>query len=62
MKQAVLKSFDMTWLPLTGLLIFVVMFALYALWALRRSNQGMFEHVAGLPLSEAPAQKRNSHE
>ncbi len=62
MKQAVLKNFDLTWLPMTGLVIFVVMFALYALWAWKKSNIPLFEHAAALPLDEARPQENASHD
>jgi len=50
MKQLVLKSFDMTWVPLTGLVIFVVCFALFTYWTYKKSNKEFYMKAAFLPL------------
>ncbi|MFP5458141.1 MAG: cbb3-type cytochrome oxidase subunit 3 [Bacteriovoracia bacterium] len=60
MKQAVLSHFDLTWIPLTGLVIFVVCFGLYTYWTFKKSNKEFFERAAGIPLDLEPREK--SHE
>lgn len=52
MKQAALKNFDITWLPITGLIIFVVCFAAYTYYTYRKSNKDFYDQAAQLPLSE----------
>lgn len=52
MKQAVLKNFDLTYLPLTAMAIFVVAFTAYAIWAYSKSNKVFFEHAANIPFND----------
>jgi cbb3-type cytochrome oxidase subunit 3 len=60
MKQAVLSQFDLTWIPLTGLVLFVVCFAAYCYWTFKASNQQAYSRAATLPLQDpAPAQRSN---
>ncbi len=53
MKQAVLKNFDLTYLPLLAMAIFVIAFTAYAIWAYSKSNKAFFEHVANIPLNDS---------
>ena len=64
MKQEALRSFDMPWLPVTALILFIVCFALYAWWTYRRQNRPYFDHVAQIPLEDAPRKSltRNQYE
>ena len=52
MKQSVLKAWDLPWLSVTALILFVACFSLYAWWTYRRENKEMFEHVANIPLDD----------
>lgn len=52
MKQAALKHFDITWLPLTGLVIFVVCFTLYAFYTYKKSNKSFYERASFIPLND----------
>lgn len=52
MKQAALSTFDLTWLPLTGLVIFVVCFVAYTYWTFKKENKGMYEEISMIPLEE----------
>lgn len=54
MKQEVLKAWDIPWMPVTALILFVVCFSIYVWWAYRRQNQAHFERVAQIPLEDAP--------
>ena len=54
MKQEALRGFDMPWLPVSALILFVLCFALYAWWTYRRENKPHFERVALIPLEDAP--------
>ncbi len=58
MKQEVLKHFDVPWLPLTALVLFVVCFAAYTYWTYRKANRPHFESVSRIPL-EDPSIKTN---
>ncbi len=50
MKQAALSQFDLTWIPLTGLVIFVVCFTLYTFWTYKKSNKAFYEKASLIPL------------
>lgn len=52
MKQAVLSHWDMPWLPLTALVIFVVCFGLYTWWTFRKDNKPHYDAAAMIPLEE----------
>jgi len=59
MKQAALSHFNLPWLPITGLIIFVVCFTLYTYWTYKKENKGVYEEASMLPLEEAPRERRN---
>ena len=59
MKQAALSNFDIPWLPITGLIIFVVCFSLYTYWTYKKANKAIYEQVSMLPLEEAASERRN---
>ena len=59
MKQQALSTFDMPWLPVTALVLFVVCFTLYAWWTYRRENKMHFERVAQIPLDDPQTFKDN---
>lgn len=52
MKQEALSNFDMPWLPITGLIIFMVCFLLYIYWTYKKENKEMYEQAAMIPLEE----------
>lgn len=52
MKQAVLANFDLPWLPITALVIFVASFLVYCFWTFKRSNQAVYREAASLPLAD----------
>lgn len=63
MKQEVLKAWDMPWLPIVALILFVVFFAAYIIWAYRKKNQALFRKISMIPLEDAPlSHKGSSHE
>jgi len=53
MKQEVLTKFDILWLPLTGLIIFVVCFIFYTYYTYKKSNKSYFEKAALIPLEDS---------
>lgn len=53
MKQAVLKHWDIPWLPISALVIFVVCFVLYTLWTYSKKNKSLYEEVSFIPLEDA---------
>lgn len=61
MKQAVLKHWDLPWLPVSALIIFVICFVLYALWTYSKENKKMYEDASYLPLQD-PSLKGNKYE
>lgn len=52
MKQAALSTFDLTWLPITGLLIFTICFTAYTYWTFKKSNKPVYDKASMLPLEE----------
>ena len=59
MKQAALSHFNLPWLSITGLIIFVVCFTLYTYWTYKKENKEVYEQAALLPLEEAKSERRN---
>lgn len=59
MKQAALSHFNLPWLPITGLIIFVVCFTLYTYWTYKKENKAVYEQASLLPLEEANSERRN---
>lgn len=59
MKQDVLATFDMPWLPITGLIIFVVCFFAYTYWTYKKENKSMYDQASMIPLED---NVRGSHE
>lgn len=52
MKQAVLKHWDLPWLPVSALVIFVLCFVIYALWTYSKKNKPMYEAASLIPLED----------
>lgn len=53
MKQEVLKNFDISWIPIAGLLIFVLCFALYTFYTFHKKNKAYYESAAKIPLDDS---------
>ena len=60
MKQLVLSNFDMPWLPLTGLILFVICFTLFVYWTYQRSNKEVYVRASRLPLEDLGTTKNKS--
>jgi cbb3-type cytochrome oxidase subunit 3 len=60
MKQAVLSQFNIDWIPLTGLLIFVACFSLYVFFTYKKSNKKFYEQVAQIPLEDGVSSSQNA--
>lgn len=52
MKQEVLRAWDLPWLPVTALVLFVVCFSLYTWWTYRSANRAYYESVSRIPLDD----------
>lgn len=59
MKQDVLSQFNLPWLPITGLIIFVACFSIYTYWTYKKENKAVYDEAAMLPLEEAQSERRN---
>lgn len=57
MKQDVLNGFDMPWLPITGLIIFVTCFMAYTYWTYKKENKELYEQRALIPLEDLTNEK-----
>ena len=51
MKSSVLANFDMTWLPLTALILFVAVFASMLLMVFRKGSSEIYQEAEQLPLT-----------
>lgn len=58
MKQEVLKAWDMPWLPVLALILFIIFFGGYIFWAYRKKNQPLFQKISMIPLEDAPMTKK----
>jgi cbb3-type cytochrome oxidase subunit 3 len=52
MKQAVLSQFDLPWIPVTGLILFVTCFAAYTYWTYKKENKSTYDAASLIPLEE----------
>ena len=52
MKQAVLSHFDLPWIPVTGLILFVTCFAAYIYWTYKKDNKSFYQAASLIPLEE----------
>jgi len=59
MKQAVLSQFNLPWLPITGLIIFVVCFSAFTYWTFKKENKAIYDQSSLIPLEEAKSARGN---
>ena len=59
MKQAVLSHWDIPWLPITALIMFVICFSAYTFWTFRKGNKKFYEQVSLIPLQGPSKLKGN---
>lgn len=52
MKQEVLKSFDISWIPISGLIIFFICFGVYVYYTYKSSNKKYYDEAAQIPLND----------
>ncbi len=52
MKQSVLGNFEMTWIPVVGLLLFVSCFVIYTYWTFKKENKKFYEDASALALQD----------
>lgn len=52
MKQAVLSHWDLPWLPITALMIFVICFAAYTYWTFKKDNKKVYDEASLIPLED----------
>lgn len=52
MKQAVLSHWDLPWLPITALMIFVICFAAYTYWTFKKENKKVYDEASMIPLED----------
>lgn len=60
MKQDVLKNFDIDWIPVLGLILFVICFSSYVYFTYKKSNKSFFEKIASLPLEDATSKSNKT--
>lgn len=53
MKQQVLGHWDLPWLPLTALMIFVICFAAYTYWTFKKENKKVYDEASLIPLDDS---------
>lgn len=52
MYRQVFSNFDLPWLPLTGLIIFVTCFLIFVFWTFKKENKPFYEHTSKIPLED----------
>lgn len=52
MNRDTLSKFDITWLPIAGLIIFLVCFVAYVYWTYKKENKDVYDRASMLPLEE----------
>jgi cbb3-type cytochrome oxidase subunit 3 len=52
MKQTVLQAWDLQWLSVTALVLFVICFSVYTWWTFRRENRSAYEEASRIPLND----------
>ena len=60
MKQEVLSTFDMPWIPIIGLVLFVVCFIGFTFFTYRRSNKSFYEESSLIPLKDLDTAKKGN--
>lgn len=59
MKQEVMRQFDIDWIPITGLIIFMICFLLYVYFTYKKSNKSFYDKAAFMPLDEEHSSYKN---
>lgn len=62
MKQEVLGNFDLPWIPVSAMILFVLCFAIFCYWTFKRSNRGLYQEAAAMPLEDAHPHRIRSGE
>ncbi len=58
MKQIALQQFNLTWLPISGLIIFLICFTLYTYWTFKKENKAVYDRASMIPLEEEVNERR----
>lgn len=58
MKTEVLSRFDLPWLPITALAIFLVCFVIFLYWTFKKENRGFYESSSHIPLTDGVIHER----
>jgi len=57
MKQQALSNFDMPWLPISALIIFVVCFCFYTWWTYKKDRIDQYILMSKIPLEDGEERK-----
>lgn len=52
MIKETLLNFDMLYLPVVALMIFLIMFSCVLYWVYRKDNRALYKHMSELPYEE----------
>lgn len=52
MPNEVFSRFDLPWLPLSALIIFLVCFLIFLYWTFKKENKNLYEASASMPLTD----------
>lgn len=52
MYRKIFSQFDLTWLPITGLIIFLTCFILFLIWTFKKENKEFYENISQLPFHD----------
>lgn len=51
--------FTIPWMPISGLIIFVICFCIYTFWTFKNENKAVYDRAALLPLEENTNERTN---
>ncbi|MFA6236360.1 MAG: cbb3-type cytochrome c oxidase subunit 3 [Bacteriovorax sp.] len=52
MHKEVLSRFDLPWIPMSALIIFLVCFLIYVYWTFKKENKSFYESSSHIPLTD----------
>lgn len=53
-----LQHFNQPWLPISGLIIFMLCFGIYTYWTFKKENKDIYDQASMIPLEEEKNERR----
>lgn len=58
MQREVLSRFNLPWLPISALIIFLVCFLIFLYWTFKKENKSLYESSSHIPLTDGVKHER----